>query len=204
MTKSHHNVMVDLIAIDLAILPPPRISKAALRLSAGLPEAEFLGLRLDATHLPHITLTQQFVAATELPPIEQTVESVVRLRVALPLRVIGPGRGSRSVWMRIERTVELDALHRDLMDAVAPFEQRGGDGTAFVGVDARPRDVKWVSGYRASSGYGRYNPHITLGHARQLPQIEPIDFAADTIALCRLGRFCSCRQVLRSWRLPVP
>ena len=36
-----------------------------MALSASLPRTESLGLQLDATRLPHITLTQQFVAVDD-------------------------------------------------------------------------------------------------------------------------------------------
>ena len=72
---------------------------------------------------------------------------------------------------------------------------------AFVDGDARPDDVSWVAGFRGSSSYERFHPHITLGHASRLPRVEPMVFDAESIALCRLGRFCSCREVLHAWRL---
>jgi len=58
--------MEPLIAVDVAILPPPMVADAALQLSAALPASESKGLRLDARHLPHITLTQQFVRAEDV------------------------------------------------------------------------------------------------------------------------------------------
>jgi hypothetical protein len=63
------------------------------------------------------------------------------------------------------------------------------------------RDVLWVTGYRLKSGFHHYTPHITLGHGTEPPAIEPSGFEADTVAVCHLGKFCTCRQVLREWRL---
>jgi hypothetical protein len=59
----------------------------------------------------------------------------------------------------------------------------------------------WVANFRRQSSYGRYAPHITLGHASQPPDIDPIAFTAETVALCHLGRFCTCREVVESWTL---
>jgi len=200
--KGRDNARVGpLIAVDVAVLLPPAVADVAVALSAGLPAFDSLGLRLDATHLPHITLTQQFITRTAVPEMAAEVERVLREQPALSLAVLGPGRGSRSIWMRIGLTPELGTLHRALMDVLLPFEQPGGGPLDFAGGDARDRDVRFVSGFRRSSSFDSFTPHITLGHTRELPHVQPIGFVADTVALCHLGRFCTCRDVLRSWTL---
>jgi 2'-5' RNA ligase len=200
--KERDNARVGpLIAVDVAVLLPPAVADVAVALSAGLPALESLGLRLDAAHLPHITLTQQFVTRTAVPEVAAAVERVVREQPALSLAVVGPGRGSQSIWMQIGLTPELARLHRALMDVLLPFEQRGGGPLDFAGGDARDGDVTWVSGFRRGSSFDSFTPHVTLGHTRGLPHVEPIGFIADKVALCHLGRFCTCREVLRSWTL---
>jgi 2'-5' RNA ligase len=193
--------MNGLVAIDVAILPPQPIADLAIRLSAALPPAESKGLVLGGTHRPHITLTQQFVPAAEIDIVRHTVATVLKGRAPFALRVRGPGRGAGSVWMRIEPSAELAHLHRALMDALRPFERCGATATAFSGGDPRPGDLKWVAGFRRQSSYGQFAPHITLGHASEPPHVDPIAFTAETVALCHLGRFCTCREVLQSWTL---
>ena len=196
--------MDPLLAVDVAILPPPPVAQIAIDLSAALPAAESQGLRLSGTHRPHITLTQHFVTAGGVHAIAEVVSGVLSERAPMHITITGPGRGSRSVWMRVEDTTALRDLHRRLMDALRPFEQSGGGPAAFADGNARPGDVTWVSRFRDYSSYARYVPHITLGHASQLPRVEPFSFVADTIALCHLGRFCTCREILRSWTLVAP
>lgn len=75
----------------------------------------------------------------------------------------------------------------------------GGGTGAFFGNDARLRDALWVTGYRLKSSFHHFEPHITLGHASKPPAIEPFLFEADTVALCHLGRFCTCRSAIRTW-----
>jgi hypothetical protein len=190
-----------LVAIDVAILPPLSIANQAIRLSAALPSAESNGLALNDTNQPHITLTQQFVTVQDIGIVRHNVTSVLKGRPPLLLRVSGAGRGDSSVWMRIEPTAELTDLHRELMDALRPFERRGETATAFSGGNPRPGDLKWVAEFRHQSSYGRYAPHITLGHASEPPYVEPTAFLAETVALCHLGGFCACREVLESWTL---
>jgi 2'-5' RNA ligase len=190
-----------LLALDVAILPPPSVSKRAIELSAALPAAGSQGLRLDDDRLPHITLTQQFVAAQDIDAVLAKVEATITNYDTLHLNVTGPGRGQNSVWMSIAPALDLMELHRELMDGLSRFERPDGMSAAFVDGDARPRDVAWVAGFRRSSSYAAFRPHITLGHASTLPKVEALAFEASTIAACQLGRFCTCRRVLRRWEL---
>jgi hypothetical protein len=103
--------------------------------------------------------------------------------------------------MAMERTPALASLHAQMLQAAEPFEVATGDAAAFVGEDARDRDVRWVREFRRESSVDRFTPHITLGHASEPPTVEPIEFVATTIAVCHLGRFCTCRQVFRAWEL---
>ena len=193
------------IAIDIAILPPADVSARAIALSAALPADESQGLRLGVDRLPHITLTQQFVPTESLDPLLAQLDRLVRNRDPMPLRVTGGGKGSslgsNSVWMTIERTPALASLHAQLLLVVEPFEVTTGDAAAFFGADARDRDVRWVREFRRESSVARFTTHITLGHASEPPTVEPMEFVATTIAVCHLGRFCTCRHIFRAWEL---
>lgn len=158
-------------------------------------------MKLDAEHLPHITLTQQFVRATELKPALGQVDEVLRSQRPLRLRVTGAGKVGSSVWLAIERAAPLLDLHERLMDVLHAFEQQMGSRAAFYEQDARPRDLLWVSTYRAKASFLGFTPHITLGHASRLPAVNAFSFTATTVAACHLGRFCTCRRVLRRWWL---
>jgi hypothetical protein len=103
--------------------------------------------------------------------------------------------------MAIEASPLLNELHRRLMDTLVAFERTGGTEAAFVESDARPGDVAWVAGFRRTSSGAAFIPHITLGHAATLPNVEPVTFDATTFAACHLGKFCTCRRVLRQWEL---
>ena len=199
--KQANALMSTLLAFDVAILPPPDIGERAVRLSAALPQDQSQGLRLDDDHLPHITLTQQFVRRDDLDAIFERLNEALRGQPPMTLQVTGAGKGASSVWMAVERTAAVSRLHGRLMDALLPFEQLDGGPTAFVDGDARKGDIAWVTGYRRTASLGAYTPHITFGHASEPPRIEPFTFEATTVAACHLGRFCTCRQVLRSWKL---
>jgi 2'-5' RNA ligase superfamily len=195
------NAMSDLIALDVAVLPPADVSAKAIALSAALPDAESPPLRLDADHLPHITLMQLFARVNELDLVLSKVDETLRGVPPLSLAVTGGGQGTNSVSMTIEKAPPLVQLHERLMEALRGVERPDGGTGAFFGDDARLRDVLWVTGYRLKSSFHHFEPHITLGHGAEPPLIEPFTFEADTVAVCHLGRYCTCRRVLRQWML---
>jgi hypothetical protein len=200
--------MSALIALDLALLLPPAARQRAIELSRAIgaaprsPAADAqTGLQLDDDHLPHITLTQQFVRAEEIEAVCERVDETLRGHPPIPIRVTGGGKGSSAVWMSVERTAEITGLHERLMEALRGLDRPGGTAAAFFDGDARVGDVAWVTAYRLKSSLGSYNPHVTLGYAPEPPQIAPFEFEAVTVAACHLGRFCACRKALRSWDL---
>jgi len=196
--------MSQLVALDVAILPPPDVRARAIALSAALPADGSDGLPLDETHLPHVTLTQAFVRAEELQAALERVDEVLRGQRPFAVSVNGCGKSGHTIWMEVERTPRLVELHEQLMEALRGYERPGGTPAAFVDGDARVADVVWVTSYRLKSAFHAFTPHITLGHGEHAPVIEPFGFEADTIAVCQLGRFCTCQRVLRVWDLATP
>jgi 2'-5' RNA ligase len=191
----------DLLALDVAILPPPAVRERAIRLNAELHADPSHHVQLDDEHLPHVTLTQQFIRVEELGAAYDRIDEVLRGEGPIPVHVTGSEKAGGSVWMAIENTTPLAQLHERLMEALRGFERPGGGPGAFFDGDARVGDVLWVTSYRLKSSFGAFTPHITLGHGEEAPSVEPFSFAATTVAACHLGRFCSCRRVLRAWEL---
>jgi 2'-5' RNA ligase len=191
----------ELVAIDIAVLPPPEVSARAIAASAALASDESQGLVLDEEHLPHVTLMQLFARNNERDEVMARVDEVVRDVAPLELEVTGGGQGTHSVRMAVAKTPPLVALHERLMEALRGLERPDGGTGAFFDDDARLRDVLWVAGYRLKSSFHHFEPHITLGHGSRAPEIPAFTFKADTVAACHLGKFCTCRRVLRRWTL---
>lgn len=195
--------MAKLVALDVAILPPPAVSQQAIALSAALPGEE-PPLRLGDEHLPHITLTQQFVREEELENAFAHIGDVLGGTGPLRIDATEAVRDGHTIWIAIARTPALTALHEALMEALRGLERPEGTPAAFVDHDARLKDVLWVTGFRLKSSFGAFQPHITLGHGSEPPSIEPFSFDATKVAACHLGRHCTCRRVLREWTLGLP
>lgn len=193
--------MTKLVALDVAILPPPDVMARAIACSAALPHDDSERLVLDAAHLPHITLTQHFIRYEELDGAYAEIDEVLEGQLPLHLTVTGGGQSGHTLWMAVARTPALLDLHERLMKALKELERTSGDAHAFLDGSGRVGDVHWVSGFRQQASFGAFTPHITVGHGAQPPALEPLEFEVTAIAACHLGRFCACRKILRAWEL---
>ncbi len=188
------------IAVDIAILLSGAARAVVERLNAGFDPAPDAGFRFDASHHPHVTLSQHFVRRERLAEVRRLVGGVVGRLDRFELRVTGARAGRTSQVLAVEASAPLGRLHERLMDALRG-EEVAGDAGAFQtdAAPARPADVAWVEGFRERSSYARYDPHVTVGIGPRPLSTAPFDFPVDEIALCRLGRFCTCRDRLASW-----
>ena len=191
-----------LLAVDVALLLPPEAQEAVARLNArltGPPD----GFRFDAGHLPHVTLVQQFVPAADLSRAAAEVGAVLAGAAPLTLTADRLASSGLTTSLLLAATPALATLHTRLMDRLAPFDMTAGGAEAFVADDEPPRtrDVEWVTRYRTAAAYGSFEPHVTLGVGVLHDAAPALDFEARRVVLCRLGRFCTCRQVLASWTL---
>ena len=191
------------LALDIALLLPDPVAALAVELNRRLDDGEPGRLRLNGTHLPHITLVQLFAREESLAELCRQVDRSVAAVGAPDLRVSGLDDQSGTAMLVFEENRELVALHRALMDAVRAFEVPGGLDAFLTEGDlpARDRDVAWVGGYRAEHAYEHYRPHVTVGHGREAGPVDPFTFSADRLAVCHLGRHCTCRRVLHERRL---
>ena len=189
-------------AVDVAILLPAAARAIAERLNAGFDPGPDAGFRFDASHHPHVTLSQHFVARERLSEARRLVGGVVARFEAFEVQVTGARPGRTSQVLTVEPSPPLRQLHERLMDALRGHEVAGGPA-AFQAREApaRPADVDWVAGFRDRSSYASYDPHVTVGIGPRPVSTAPFRFPVEEIALCRLGRFCTCRDRLAAWKL---
>ena len=190
------------IAIDLAVLLPTDTRAVIERVNARFDGAAGHGFRFDATHLPHVTLSQHFVNSDRLTEVCARVATVLSGLRPLDLSVTGARGGRTAQALVVAPTPALQRLHEQLMDTLASYEIPG-DAAAFQQDDTPPRDadVAWVTRFRVESSFARFDPHITVGIGPDPVTTDPFTFTARTIAVCRLGQFCTCRDRLAHWTL---
>jgi hypothetical protein len=168
------------IAVDVAILLSGDARTVVERLNASFDHAPDAGFRFDASHHPHVTLSQHFVRRGRLAEVRRLVGGVVGRFEAFEARVAGARAGRTSQLLTVGPSAPIRRLHEALMDALRE-EEVAGDAGAFQADEApaRPADVAWVEGFRARSSYARYDPHVTVGIGPRPLSTAPFDFPVE-------------------------
>lgn len=190
------------IAVDVAILLPSTTHHRLRQLNAPCPATGGRGFRFDDTHHPHVTLGQHFVELEDVDAVQADLTPVFARQTEIALQVTGARRGRTSLAAVISPTPELQHLHEQVFRAVERYEVEGTrDAFQVDDHPARDSDVQWVTRFRQDSAFERFDPHITIGIGSAPALLVPWSFTANTVALCRLGRFCTCRDRLADWTL---
>ena len=189
-------------AVDVALLPTSEL-RTTLHTANRMLSPPPNGFYFDRTHLPHLTLVQQFILHDDIELLSRKLEFTLQAYHPLELTTTNVSAGGESVLLNTERTAPLMALHLKLMDTLIPFITNEGSAESFDTNDDIPRDadIAWVKQFRERSAYDYFSPHWTLGVGAVLPAIKSHTAVFNKIALLSLGRFCTCRRVLASWTL---
>ena len=150
-----------------------------------------------------MTLAQQFVPVADLPLVTAEVGAVLASFAPLTLTAERLASSGVTTSLVLAATRPIAALHTRLMDRLAAFDMTAGGADAFL-ANAEPpraRDIEWVTRFRTAAAYGAFEPHVTLGVGVLDIPAPALEFEAVQVALCHLGRFCTCRRVLASWTL---
>ena len=191
------------IAINIAILLPAAAQQTVKNLNRHLSSPDNKGFRFDEAHHPHITLGQHFVSRAQVPEISSRIDELLSSHPPLELHVTGVQSGRTAQTLVVELIPPLQKLHEGVMHTLAAYELSKAEQDSFHidGEPPRKADVSWVTSFRNRSSYTYYVPHITIGIGTKPLDTEPFRFTAHEIAICQLGRFCTCCSRLASWTL---
>lgn len=190
-------------AIDIVLIPPQEIYDLSLKLSTSLNQGIKPVIQLDDTHLPHITLVQLYIRDDRMGELIERINKVAGMIKPLSLKMIGLSTDSNNTaGIEINLSSNLNELYGNMLTLTEDFEEKNAN-EGFVldpGETARPGTISWVANYRNKS---KYNPHISLAKDSvvEMPVIEEREFIADRLLICQLGNFCTCRKIIKEWKL---
>lgn len=200
---------VDLIAIDVLLVPDQTTTNKLKSLNAHLRKSYPCGYALDATRIAHLTLLQRFVPKKDLEEICAMIRTVLDGEPPTAMTLTATSIDSVSfeglavAVLIIERTPELMRLHQKITDAVVPFAAGGGSPAAFADSTIAAGTVEWVKTFVPRSSGQKYQPHITAGIANEtfVAQLKaapflPFAFKADALAIFQLGNFGTAARKL--------
>lgn len=213
--------MDELIAFDVALLPPEQIEQLTFRCNGKLsgvragiyPRFEKVNEQGEGC-LPHLTLAQGFFYEKDKEKIQQRLQKLAR-RIAreydIPIKVTHAyantlSNGHSIIGLAVENNPILQLLHQEVMIALRRVVTYEGDISAFCQRNGESVDeisLYWVKGYRETT-YQNFNPHITLGIGKKREAVildKPLEGEASVLALTQLGNYCTVRKILGTYSL---
>jgi 2'-5' RNA ligase len=189
------------IAIDIVLLPPEEIMDLSLEINKRAVEEGNDLVKLDKEKcIPHMTLCMGAVDEEGLPEIKEFLNQIKDQFSKLKLKIIAIN-GEHAAF-DIERTEELQKLHKTIMKKVQPYII--ANPTVEMCYSPPPvaeRTLFWLRNYRERTSYENYYPHITLAKNSIEEKQMNLEFTASRLALCHLGTYCTCRKILFSTEL---
>jgi len=198
------------IAVDIVLLPPEPVLDASIITNNRL--VERTGNRevvLDKQHtIPHISLAMGTVEVTELDRLGRLLDGTIHQYLPLTttlteLVAVTTHTGDVVSGFNVWRTDELQALHEAVMKQLLEFDTGEVAASMIAGWEHEDIDeftTGYVRDFSKRSAYGNYSPHITLGYgdARYdfLEFSFPLPFLCTSAAICHLGNFCTCKEIL--------
>jgi len=209
-----------LTAIDVLLLPDQTMIDAARRDNARLRQNYPASFALDATHRPHITLLQRYVATKDLDDVYAAVARVLNGERPVGWQLTATGYYYLNFDDRalagivIQPTPELRKLQQELVDAVAPYTRSNGTAAAYVTTPAAPginlATLDYVDRFVPQRTGEHFNPHVTIG-VGQIPFVEQMKaasfptfkFKVAGSAVYQLGNFGTAAKQLWAWQPAV-
>ncbi len=197
------------IAIDVVLIPPDNVIQLAIDINKIFPETGAENYVLDAkTCIPHITLLMGLITREQVPEIGRKLGALAEKFSALNLKITHAKTsarpdGKKLSGLEIEKTPELQKLHETILDEMSSIFTYDGVEKEMFFTPPIVNEVPmfWVQGFAKTSVREKYKPHITLGVGEPKKEITPVQFTASKLALCHLGNYCTCRDVL--WSAPM-
>lgn len=196
-------------AIDIVLLPPAEITELAVKLNEPWVKRIDDEIELNKnTCLPHMTLAMGVMDDSQLNEVKNIMAEIATQVSALELKIIGVNvnehpDGKKMSGLEIERSPELQKLHEFVMDKLVPLFTYD-DVTKEMFYSPPPVSsipLHWTEGFVKTLVREKYWPHITLGLGVPENTDFPINFTASRFALCHLGTYCTCREILAEYNL---
>lgn len=195
-----------MIACDVVLLPPEDVQEIAVELNRKHSGGSREGITLDKKKcLPHITLAMGCIDENDVDAAGKILSGIAASFP--PIHMRAAPAGERRPWIRIEKSRDIELMHELVMIRMEPFLSfKVSSDMVYREDDEVINDMTldYIRKFHTDSCYENYIPHITVGTEEMDIDTKTFDFISDTLALCHLGNYCTCRKVLNSHTLAGP
>lgn len=183
--------MVDKLAIDIALLPPEEIMDEVIKINKRFGPIFYLN---KTNRLPHITLSQAVIKTADMTKAKKKLKEIAVNFRLLSLKAALVDKPE--VMLEVSNTGELKSLHKIIMDEFSNLVSYDAEEKYFYDQHVRQKSIYYVHRFRTNSAYDNFYPHITLGTTKPISSGQEFSFTAKRIAICHLGNYNTCRQIL--------
>lgn len=193
-------------AIGVVILPPKAVMEVVARLIDYAPNSV---TKLNTNNcLPHISLAMGVLSEDKLGDVISALKDLSYATKQFEVAIDKTQTQAISNGKIISEAVpapnlDLVNLHLQVMNTVKTFLTHDHVITSMFIAPPKVDEIStiWVKHYYDKQSPDDFQPHITLGEGSIKQPSQPISFIADTIALCHLGNYCTCRKVFAEFKL---
>jgi hypothetical protein len=160
------------IALDILLLPGPRLAAAARALNAALVSEGHDAIAFGAHAVPHLTLAQLFVAANRVADLAASLrrDRLPARATDLPLVATGlaaaPFAGGQAISILVEATAGLRDLHDRVCALATPFATSGTPASFIRPPGApgiHPDAACYAAAFLDRHAGPAWSPHVTAG-----------------------------------------
>jgi hypothetical protein len=190
-------------AVDFVILPPAPIVDVAITLNKQLCNSNILFHKENC--FPHLSLLMGCLTLEQLGQAKSLLKALVSqykpMDLKIPaIRTVGTTAGD-VVALDVEPNDHLQSLHESVVKTFGPMlSEDATTADVFGDLPANQSTLGWINSFIRESTFDNFWPHITIGYLKTDASpvtIDPISFTASRIAICHLGNFCTCREILK-------
>ena len=194
------------LAVDFVLLPPAPLMNEVISLNNRLCNSNII---LDRDKcFPHISLFMGCLTHDALVSAKFVLRTIASQTKVMQLKI----PGARTVGTEVGNVLALDiepnkvlqSLHESIVHSLGDSLSTDAAKADVFGSSANDSTLGWINGFAKESSFDNFWPHITVGYLNEgaKPEnIEPHSFTASRLAICHLGNYCTCREILEEAQL---
>ncbi len=203
--------MEKIIAIDVLLTPSEELHSQSIQLNTLMHQKNPETIKLDAGHVPHITLLQCFIKEEDLPEVNNALEGLfgtIKNETVTATNLSYDNTEEDSFAMiSIEKSEALLELHKKTIEILKPYIVANGSEKSFIqNPDGSPIGkftLNYVPAFVEKYSYENFDPHISLGVAPKIfldslaeNVFKPIQFKASSLSVYQLGDHGTAQKLL--------
>lgn len=188
-------------SIDICLLPERKERERIIKISKKVRCPNSKIILNKKNFLPHVTLFIGNIEKENLKNVKKEVKKISKkykkMHLDAFLKTKSFKEGEKLIEFKLEKTKQLENLHKELI-----YKFRGIVKTPatkemlFNSNEAKGLTLKWIDDYFENSTIKKFSPHITLGTRNTDIKEFKTKIKIDKVAICPLGRYCTCRKIL--------